>query len=288
MASKLAPHAIGCSFLCCSARKMPKIRDLRYFIFVAHRSAKNQRFRGASGARLATGILRPEPTYPAKCRDWFETHLLDDWAIVHPENGRELLIRAEAGERQAIDELLRIHRDNITRMVRVRLHPKVRSRVDESDIVQEVFLDAGERVHEFFTECSLPFPNWLRYIAELKIKQCHRFHLDAQKRSAKNELRFVDENDSLSGIMACQIVSAGTQPGEAAERNEMMQRVTQVLDELNPVDREIICMRHFEQMENADVATALNIDPSTSSSRYLRALARLKVGLDKIPGVLID
>lgn len=207
---------------------------------------------------------------------------------MHPENGNELLIRAEAGEPKAIDELLRLHRNSILRMVSVRLHPRVRSRVDESDIVQEVLLDAAQRVQEFFTECSMPFSNWLRYIAELKIKQCHRFHLDTHKRSAKNEHQFGDENDSMSGIMASQIVAAGTEPGGVAERNELMQKVTQVLDELNPIDREIICMRHFEHMENADVATVLNLDPSTSSSRYLRALARLKTGLDEIPGILTD
>lgn len=247
-----------------------------------------ERFLCAGGVDSTTDILRSTSTSCTARGDWFDAYLLDDWAIVHPENGNELLIRAETGDPQAIDELLRIHRNSILRMVKVRLHPKVRSRVDESDVVQEVLLDAAQRVQEFFTECSMPFSNWLRYIAELKIQQCHRFHLDALKRSAKNEFQFVDENDSMSGVMACQIVAAGTEPGGAAERNEMMQQVTQVLDELNPIDREIICMRHFEHMENADVATVLNIDPSASSSRYLRALARLKTGLDKIPGMLID
>ena len=167
-------------------------------------------------------------------------------------------------------------------MVRVRLHPLVRPRVDESDILQNAFLDASRRIEDYFETSSLPFYLWLRHLTDQQIRQCHRHHLDIQKRSVRQDRRLDVGDASLSFCMASYIVSQDTSPPDAAAREELRESVHRVLDQLNEVDREILCMRHLEQMSNAEVATALNIPSTNASTRHLRALVKLQKGLAKL------
>ena len=199
-----------------------------------------------------------------------------------------LLDRYQAGDPGAIDELLCVHRDRLKRMVQVRLNPQVRGRVDESDILQEALLEASEKINDYFLRPPMPFFLWLRWITEQRLHSCHRFHLDAQKRSAKRDKPLIkNDRSSLSVLIADQI--AHSTPSQIAMKAELIEVVMQLLGELKPTDREVLSMRHFEQLTNGEVAIALDLDPSSASSRYVRALEKLQSHLArKLPGIFAD
>ena len=196
---------------------------------------------------------------------------------------------AAHGDDRAVGQLCELHRDQLRRMVRVRLHPLVRTRVDESDIVQNAFLFASQHVADYFDgKSDLPFYIWLRRLTNRQIQQTHRQHLDADKRSVRQDHLQQVGDGSLSFCMAAHIVSQDTSPSSAAMRDEVLQQVNNVLDGLNETDREILCMRHFEQMSNAEVAAALELTPTNASTRHLRALVKLHKGLAAISPDLVS
>ncbi len=195
-----------------------------------------------------------------------------------------LLRAAQRGSEDALQQLLAAHRGRLRKMVSMRLHPLVRSRVDESDILQEAMMDASQRINDYFQKSSMPFFLWLRFITNQKIQQCHRHHLDTQKRSVKSQHWQVASDDSVSINMVDRLVSRESSPSSVVAQDEVSAKVRAVLNALATADREILCMRHFEQLSNAEVADILEISRTNASTRYLRALAKLEKGLRGVPG----
>jgi len=194
----------------------------------------------------------------------------------------DLLQRYRSGEHSVLDELLEIHRERLRRMLTVRLNPHVRPRVDESDILQDTLIKAVELLPQYLEKPPMPFFVWLRWLASQQLKQCHRFHLDAGKRDARKNAGRENEEVGLSAIIAQQFVQ--TTPSQIVAKQELMVVVVRALDAMKAMDRDILCMRHLEQMTNQEVAAALEIDESAASTRYLRALDRLQKTLERIPG----
>ncbi|MCM2374949.1 sigma-70 family RNA polymerase sigma factor [Aporhodopirellula aestuarii] len=201
-----------------------------------------------------------------------------------------LIRRAREGDQQAIAELFRPHESRLTRMVRMRLNRSIQRRVDPADIVQEAFIEASKRLGDYTTSPDMPFYLWLRHITGQKLVDAHRRHLGTQKRDAAIEISLYRGSIPManSASLAIQLLGGLTSPSRAAVRAETQMRVQQALNGLSDVDREILAMRHFEQLTNAEVADVLSIDKSTASTRYLRALKRMKDSLSKIPGFLED
>ena len=195
-----------------------------------------------------------------------------------------LLKQVRNGDENAMDKLLSQHRGRLRKMIRVRLHPGIRKRVDESDVLQEALLNASMRMNDYFSKSSQPFFLWLRAITSQVIQQFHRFHIDAQKRSVKLDHVHALNGDSLSHSMAHVIVSGDRCPADAVELQELQDRVRSMLDSLSVNDREVLCMRHFEGMSNVEVAESLEISTSNASTRYVRALTKLKDSLKEAPG----
>ena len=197
------------------------------------------------------------------------------------DDHKALLEEAKSGSPKALQQLLVVHRPRLRKMVSIRLHPMVKTRVDESDILQDALLDASMRIGDYFEKCSMPFFLWLRFITNQKIQQCHRQHLDTKKRSTRRH-RQTSLEDSASVNMADQLVSRESTPSSILVSKESVNRVRIVLNSLNETDREILCLRHFEQLSNAEVAETLDIPSTNASSRYLRALAKLQKGLESL------
>jgi RNA polymerase sigma-70 factor (ECF subfamily) len=198
-----------------------------------------------------------------------------------------LVRQGAAGDAAARDELLTCFRSRLKRMVRLRLNRQLQGRVDESDIVQEATLDAARHLDEYLANPSLPYYLWLRHITGRKLIDAHRRHLGAKQRDAAQEVSLhrgaLPAADSIS--LAAQLLGKLTGPTHAAIRAETRLRVQEVLNAMDPVDREMLALRHFEQMTNAEVAQVLELGESAASSRYLRALKRLKEELKQIPGL---
>jgi RNA polymerase sigma-70 factor, ECF subfamily len=200
----------------------------------------------------------------------------------------ELIRQSAAGDRTARDRLFAHYRPRLARMVRLRLNRLVQGRVDESDIVQEASLEAARRLDEYLADPAQPFYLWLRHIAGRKLIDVHRRQLGARRRDASRELSLhkgpLPTADSAS--LAAQLLGKLTSPSQAASRAETRLKVQEVLNAMDSLDREILALRHFEQMTNAEVARTLEMSESAASSRYLRALKRLKEEFQKIPGIL--
>jgi RNA polymerase sigma-70 factor (ECF subfamily) len=192
----------------------------------------------------------------------------------------ELLDRVRQGEATAVDRLLSRHREPMRRMIDMRLDRAVAARVDASDIVQEVFLEASRRLPEYLRDSAMPFHLWLRHIARDHIIDAHRRHRQAQRRTVDRERPMkaaVADHSSIELI--AQFVDKELTPATAAIRREMETRFQQALGSLDEDDRDVILMRHFEQLSNQETATALSLTEAAASMRYLRAIRRLRASL---------
>jgi RNA polymerase sigma-70 factor (ECF subfamily) len=199
----------------------------------------------------------------------------------------ELLRQAAAGDQQALDQLFSRFRKRLKQMVRLRLNRRLQGRIDDSDILQEAYLEAARRLPAYLEDRPLPFFLWLRHLTGEKLIDAHRRHLGAQKRDAGHEvsLHRGPMPSASSASLAAQLLGRLTSPSLAAVKAETRLRVQEVLNSMDSLDREILALRHFEQLNNVEVAQTLGLNESTASSRYLRALKRLKDELSHLPGL---
>jgi len=199
-----------------------------------------------------------------------------------------LLAQVAAGDEAALNQLFGSYRKRLKQMVRLRLNRRLQGRIDESDILQEAFLEAAKRLREYLAKKPLPFFLWLRHITGEKLIDAHRRHLGAKIRDAGQEvsLHRGPMPAASSASLAAQLLGRLTSPSQAAIKAETRLRVQELLNGMDPLDREILALRHFEQLSNPEVAQALGLNESAASSRYLRALKRLRDELSHLPGLL--
>jgi RNA polymerase sigma-70 factor, ECF subfamily len=194
------------------------------------------------------------------------------------EQTASLLDRLRAGDGQALGELFMLHRDRLWRMLYVRLDRRLASRVGPDDVLQETFLDVNRRVGEYLAEPAVPFYVWLRFLAVQRMQILQRTHLGAQMRDVSREVALPRTGAALASAesMAGQLVSQMTSPSQAAIRNELQERLRAALEAMDPLDREVLALRHFEELGNEEVAQVLKISKEAASKRHMRALRRLK------------
>ncbi|MEC9096694.1 MAG: sigma-70 family RNA polymerase sigma factor [Planctomycetota bacterium] len=194
------------------------------------------------------------------------------------EHTQNLLARRKDGDQTAWNVLLQRHRSAVQRLIHMRLDNRIRQRVGVSDVVQDVMIAANRRIDRYLQNPGIDFHLWLRQIAKDRIIDAHRRHRTAAKRSVDREHRLVQEGGAKHSTMnlAGQIRDADLTPAARATRREMANRMEDALLELNELDRDIIIMRHYEQLSNDEVSQALNLQPAAASMRYLRALRKLK------------
>ena len=198
----------------------------------------------------------------------------------------ELLERAGRGDQDALRELFSRHRDRLKRMVHLRLSRRLAGRIDDSDVLQEAFLDIARRLDEYLKEPSLPFFLWMRHMTGLKLTEVHRRHLGTQLRDADREVTLhrggLPMADSVS--LAAQLLGTLTAPSQAAIKAETRLYVQEALNSMDPIDREVLALKHFEQLSTSEIAEVLGLSKAGAGSRYLRAIKRLKEILSRIPG----
>lgn len=197
-----------------------------------------------------------------------------------------LLDRMAQGDAAAKQALLARHRERLRKMVAFHMDRRLAARVDPSDVVQEALADAAGRLSDYARRRPLPFYPWLRQFAWDRLIEMHRRHVKAGKRSVKREepdvLRLPDES---AVQLASRLADLGGSPSEQVVREELRQRVRQALDRLAAGDREVLVMRHLEQLSTAEAAAVLGIGEAAFKSRHLRALQRLRVLLrDDVSG----
>lgn len=200
-------------------------------------------------------------------------------ADVDPEE-LELL---RSGDSDQFAEVFSRYQDRLQRMIRFRLDRRLYGRVDSADVLQEVWLDASRRVSEYVANPAVPFFIWLRQLAWQTIIDLHRRHLGAQKRSVANEVALGGGQEDTSLSIAARLAGNLTSPSQAAMRDERMVQLRQALEEMDEIDREVLALRHFEELGNNEVAEILGLQKTAASNRYIRALKRLKEVLEQFP-----
>jgi RNA polymerase sigma-70 factor (ECF subfamily) len=200
----------------------------------------------------------------------------------------ELLHRLGEGDQQALAELFARYRERLRRMVKLRLDRRLQGRVDPSDVLQDAYLDVSKRAPEYSANPTMPFYLWLRFLTGQRLLALHRQHLGAQMRDAGQEVSLyrgaLPQASSVS--LAAQLLGRLTTPSIAAMRAEMQIRLQEALNSMDPMDREVLTLRHFEELSNNETAEVLGIQKSAASNRYIRALKRLRDILSSLPGFL--
>lgn len=198
---------------------------------------------------------------------------------------QHLLAEAQQGDVAAVNRLLDRHRESLRQLVRLRLDRAMARRVDASDIVQDVLLEANQRLSDYLADPRLPFHLWLRHLAKDRIIDMHRQHRGAQRRSLDREqpLAANASPDRSAFDLGGQLVDPELTPAAANIRRELEERFLVAVEQLEDDDREIILMRHFEQLGNNEVATVLGLSPAAAGMRHLRALRKLRAILGDQP-----
>jgi RNA polymerase sigma-70 factor (ECF subfamily) len=209
-----------------------------------------------------------------------------------------LLERARAGDREALNEIFARHRDRLRRMVEMRLDWRLQARIDASDVIQDAYLEVAQRLQEYLRVPSaastptgqnrLPLFLWLRLVVGERLAKLHRHHLGTQMRDAGREISLYRGAlpPASSAALAAQLLGKHTSPTQAAVRAERMLRLQEALNTLDPLDREVLSLRHFEELNRAETARVLGIEEAAAAKRYVRALKRLKDILADMPGGL--
>jgi RNA polymerase sigma-70 factor (ECF subfamily) len=187
----------------------------------------------------------------------------------------DLLERAGAGDRSALDALIARHRDAVRRYIDRRLDPQIRGRFDASDVVQEAHLEAVRRIEDFLARRPMPFHLWLYRTAYENLIRLRRHHVEVAARTVGRENPLPDQ----SSILIARQVLSGIAPDRQAADAELALRVSEALGRLDDVDREVLMLRTFEGLSNIEAAAVLEIEPAAASKRYGRALLRLRQAL---------
>jgi RNA polymerase sigma-70 factor (ECF subfamily) len=190
-------------------------------------------------------------------------------------------------DQAALERALAEHRARLRRMVSLRMDRRLQGRVDPSDVIQEAYLDAARRLPEYVREAEpMPLFLWLRFLAAQALQVVHRKHLGVLARDAGREISIDGGRmpQATSAALAAQLLGHDTRASEAAIRAERKLRLEQALNQMDPLDREVLALRHFEQLSNSECARVLGLKETTATKRYIRGLRKLKELLGSLPG----
>ncbi len=199
-----------------------------------------------------------------------------------------LLERLRTGDRRALADLFQRHRDRLRRMVELRMDPRLQGRIDASDVLQDGYLNVAKRVDSYLGDPKLPVFLWLRLVVSDRLATIHRHHLGTRMRDASHEVSLYRDPlpQASAAALASMLLGRLTTPSNAAIRAEQILQVQQAVNALDPLDREIVALRHFEQLSRTETAALLGITEEAGAKRYIRALKKLKTILAAMPGGL--
>jgi len=207
--------------------------------------------------------------------------------VSDPRNLDELVVRVIGGDRAALAELFEAYRPRLRRVVQFRLHPRLQGRVDADDVLQDAWLRAEKRIPSFLSEASRSCFVWFRMIVSQALIDLHRRHLGADKRDPRKECSIDGRwsSESTASSLSYHLSAHLPSPSSAAAAAESAALLDQALGGLGDLDREVLVLRHFEELSNGETAIVLGITEQAASMRYVRALDRLRAVLNAFPGM---
>jgi RNA polymerase sigma-70 factor (ECF subfamily) len=188
------------------------------------------------------------------------------------EETRKLLDEVRAGNSQALGRLLTRHQPYLQRFIELRLDPRLRIRLDPADIVQDAQMLAVRRLPRYLEQQPMPFRLWLRQLAHDRLLNVWRDHIGSARRSVARQVALPEDS---AAEFADQLLASGSSPSQRLSRQELAQRVREAMARLSESDREVLLLRHFEGLSNAEVVALLGLTPGAVSKRHGRAVLRL-------------
>jgi RNA polymerase sigma-70 factor, ECF subfamily len=203
-----------------------------------------------------------------------------------PNEVTHLIDRLRTGDRHALAELFHGYRERLRRMVELRMDPRLRTRLDASDVLQEAYVDLAGDLEAYRADPKLQPLLWMRLHVGRRLTMLHRRHLGTAMRDAGLEISLYREAlpQASSAALASMLLGRHTSPTQAAQRAERLLRIQEALNTLDPIDREVLALKHFEELSRGETAEVLGISPEAAAKRYFRALKRLKKVLASMPG----
>jgi RNA polymerase sigma-70 factor, ECF subfamily len=193
-----------------------------------------------------------------------------------PSDDTDALVALVAqGHRSAADQLLERHRGRLVAMVRLRMDRRLAARCDPSDVVQETLAEAHRKLRRYAELRPMPFYAWLRSIAWERIIQLHRLHVRAQRRSVDREEPYYALAEGSGLILAEKLASAVPSAASNVMRRERLERVRDAIGSLPDNAREVIVLRHLEDMSFKEICAVLGLSEDAVYARYRRAVERL-------------
>jgi len=189
----------------------------------------------------------------------------------------QLIAKMRGGNEEALGEVFSHYRERLRRIIRFRLDYRIAGRISDSDVLQETYIAAAKRLDHFSNLEEMPPFLWLRLLIGQQLVDLHRQHLQAGMRDVRKEVSIQQSVPSphTSMAIAAQLVGRATAVSELVSRAEQIERLESTLNEMDPIDREVIALRHFEELSNKEAAKVLEIDSAAASKRYVRAMGRL-------------
>lgn len=211
-----------------------------------------------------TGLQKLEDALPQRALESDDTKIGD------------LELICQSNDRETFNEILLKYRDRLRKIVAMRINPKLQGRIDASDIIQDTYVEASRTLESYLEKPKQSVFLWLRHLAGEKLIQLHRFHFDAQKRNVEREVSLSCEMPQASSYsLASRLIGSASTPSNIAIRNENKLRLEKALDQMNPVDREVLVLRHFEQLSGKESAAVMGLSHNAIKKRYVRALEKL-------------
>jgi RNA polymerase sigma-70 factor, ECF subfamily len=203
-----------------------------------------------------------------------------------PSSSPDSALAARAAEE--LTDLFDCYRSRLRLMVHLRLDRRLQARVDGSDVLQEAFLEAAQRYEGYKTKPTMPPFLWLRFLVGQRLTMMLRRHLGVQARTAAREVSLFHGAlpQANSESLAAQLLGRLTSPSHVAMRSELQVRIQEALNSMEEIDREVLVLRHFEQLSNLEAAEVLGLSQQAASKRYVVALRRLKETLGSMPGFM--
>lgn len=200
--------------------------------------------------------------------------------MIQQESDSDCLVEQlrQEPDQEALASLFSKYRGRLKRLIDFRMDRRLARRVDSSDVMQQVYVEAQSRLRHFASNPALSFYGWLRQITLQTLVDVHRRHLGTKKRDAKQEVSLFAQLNTQSAAqsLAQQLADSLTSPSQAAVKREMVGQLRGVIESMDEIDREVLILRHFEEMGNNEVAEVLGIGEAAASNRYVRALKRLR------------
>ena len=189
----------------------------------------------------------------------------------------ELTTQMRQGSKDALATIFASYRERLRRIIQFRIDSRITARVSDSDVLQDTYIAAAKRLTHFSQQTEMPAFLWLRLLVKQQLVDIHRQHLKAEKRDARKEmgLQPYQSSGQTSMALAVQLAGSITAASEVVAQAETIALLESSLNEMNETDREVIALRHFEELTNIETASVLNLQPSAASKRYLRAMSRL-------------